>query len=151
MRLQKISLHVVCLCLLFFLPLVGMAASRDFVVVIDAGHGGKDPGAVAADLSSDRAGLLACQNYSAAARAILWDMGMPPEELMSLSDEEMLFLSEDYDQELKNLRQDIVEETASTWDKWIGTASPGFVRLRELYTWYRDGYRQLLDRFVTSM
>lgn len=46
MRLQKISLHVVCLCLLFFLPLVGMAASRDFVVVIDAGHGGKDPGAV---------------------------------------------------------------------------------------------------------
>ncbi|MBQ6324589.1 MAG: hypothetical protein IJI26_00810 [Clostridia bacterium] len=105
----------------------------------------------AADLSSDRAGLLACQNYSAAARAILWDMGMPPEELMSLSDDEMLFLSEDYDQELKNLRQDIVEETASTWDKWIGTASPGFVRLRELYTWYRDGYRQLLDRFVTSM
>ena len=34
------------MCLLFFMPLAGMAASKDFVVVIDAGHGGKDPGAV---------------------------------------------------------------------------------------------------------
>lgn len=46
MRLPKLSLHVVCLCLLFSLPLVGMAVNKEFVVVIDAGHGGKDPGAV---------------------------------------------------------------------------------------------------------
>lgn len=105
----------------------------------------------AADLSSDRAGLLSCQNFPAAARAILWDMGMPPEELMSMSDDEILFLSEDYAQQLKNVRQDIVEEMASAWEKWSGTSSPGFVRLQELYAWYRDGYKQLLDRFVTSM
>lgn len=36
----------ICLSLLFFPFCIGNAEAKDFVVVIDAGHGGHDPGAV---------------------------------------------------------------------------------------------------------
>ena len=43
MYIKVIIRQLLCLCLCLGLPLAG---DRDFVVVIDAGHGGKDPGAV---------------------------------------------------------------------------------------------------------
>ncbi len=101
----------------------------------------------AADLTSDRAGLLACQNFCAAARCILWDLGMPPGELFHLTDEETLMLAQDYPQELAYVRQGLLSEAASAWKKWNGTVSPGFYRLRELFTWYKKDYAQLINRY----
>jgi N-acetylmuramoyl-L-alanine amidase len=47
MRTKGLLQIIVCLCFLWLLlPKEMMAEGKDFVVVIDAGHGGKDPGAV---------------------------------------------------------------------------------------------------------
>lgn len=101
----------------------------------------------AADLSSDRAGLLACQNFPDAVRCILWDMGMPADELLSFQDEEILDLVQDYIQDMSALYQGELAEAATTWMKWNGTVSPGYFRLKELYQWYNNGYQQLIKRY----
>ena len=101
----------------------------------------------AADLSSDRAGLLACQNFAEAARCILWDMGMPADELLSLQDEEIQDLVQDYTQEIDSLYQGELTAAATAWTKWNGTVSPGYFRLKELYQWYKTGYQQLIKRY----
>lgn len=46
MYIKVIIRQLLCLCLCLGLPVYALAGDRDFVVVIDAGHGGKDPGAV---------------------------------------------------------------------------------------------------------
>ena len=46
MYIKVIIRQLLCLCLCLGLPVCALAGDRDFVVVIDAGHGGKDPGAV---------------------------------------------------------------------------------------------------------
>ncbi len=46
MRIKNYVHILICLCLYLSCSLAGHAADKDFVVVIDAGHGGKDPGAV---------------------------------------------------------------------------------------------------------
>ena len=47
MRIKGLLQIVISLCCLWsVLPVRMMAGGKDFVVVIDAGHGGKDPGAV---------------------------------------------------------------------------------------------------------
>ena len=100
----------------------------------------------AASLSSDRAGLLACQNFSAAVRCILWDMGLPPTEIMSISDEDVLNLAADYPQQIDYQRQDALSQAAVAWKQWNGTVFPGYIRIRDLYTWYRNGYSMLTAR-----
>lgn len=101
----------------------------------------------AADLSSDRAGLLACQNFAAAARCVLWDMGMPADALFDFQNEEILDLVQDYVRDMGALYQGELAEAATAWAKWNGTVSPGYIRLRELYQWYQDGYQTLIQRY----
>lgn len=99
----------------------------------------------AVGLSSDRAGLLACQNFSAAIRCIMWDMGFPPDEIMSMSDEDVLNLAADYPRQIDYQRQDVLSQAAATWKQWNGTLFPGYVRIRELHTWYLNGYSDIMD------
>lgn len=46
MHIKNFIRLLFCLCLWLVLPMSGMAEGKEFIVVIDAGHGGKDPGAV---------------------------------------------------------------------------------------------------------
>lgn len=99
----------------------------------------------AAGLSSDRAGLLASQNFSAAARCIMWDMGLHPDEIMSMSDDDVMNLAADYPKQIDYQHQDVLSQAASVWKQWNGTLFPGYIRLRELHAWYIDGYPELID------
>lgn len=95
----------------------------------------------AADLSSDRAGLLACQNYAAAVRYILWELGIPQSELQVMSDARVCRIAKHYPDDLKYLRRGVLSEGFSEWKKWNGTTSPAAYRLKEITEWYNTGYK----------
>ena len=101
----------------------------------------------AADLSSDRAGLLACQSFSGAARMILWEAGYPLEETLSLDEEELMAMC-----------RAMVEETELISPSWMNLAAAGATkltmehmppafRLRELLEWYAGQYPVLMRRW----
>ena len=103
----------------------------------------------AADLTSDRGGLLACQNFSAAARCILVEAGLSLTEMRYLNDEEILSLAEEYLQEISYGEVgmgDVLTETAAFWKRIDTDEAPPPVRLKELLNWYRDGYEKVLSK-----
>lgn len=101
----------------------------------------------AADLSSDRGGLLCCQDFSVAVRCILAEVGMPLSELRFLGDEEILELAENYLDETEAESFDMLTNTATFFRRVSDRRSVAAIRLRELLNWYRDGYAQTLKKF----
>ena len=100
----------------------------------------------AADLSSDRGGLLCCQDFTAAARVILTETGLPLSELRYLDATETLRLVENYLDEAESGSFDMLTENAKLFRRTTNDTSPLAFRLRELLTWYRDGYETVLAR-----
>ena len=101
----------------------------------------------AADLSSDRGGLLACQSFAAAARCILWDAGIPMSEMRDKSEEEMIQLAQDYIASVKAVSPELLGELATSWKKWNMESMPHVYRLRQLLAWYQDGYHELVAKW----
>lgn len=101
----------------------------------------------AADLSSDRAGLLCCQDFSAAARCILAETGLPISELRFLSEDEIINLSESYLKKMEQESFDNLMEAATLFKRVTGDKSIPSVRLRELLNWYFNGYEKTFSTF----
>lgn len=98
----------------------------------------------AADLSSDRAGLLACQNYAGAVRYILWELGLPQSELQIMPDSAVCRIAKRYSEDLRYLRKSVLSEGFSEWKKWNGTTSPAAFRLEEITKWYESDYKRII-------
>lgn len=99
----------------------------------------------AADMSSDRGGLLACQNFSAAARCILWEAGLPVSELPDSSN--TLSFVRAYIEAIEQLSPGWLTEISATWEKWNMESMPPVYRLRELLDWYKKDYPVLMSRW----
>ena len=105
----------------------------------------------AADLTSDRGGLLACQNFAAAAKCILVEAGIPFSELRYLSDDEILTLTEEYLLEMSYGEvgaDSLLTEVTAFFSVISQDETPPYVRLKELLDWYRNGYEKVLSKGV---
>lgn len=101
----------------------------------------------AADLSSDRGGLLACQNFSAAARCILWDAGIPVTETRDLSEMEIIRTCEEYIKSVEFYAPNWMSELSVKAGNLTMMSMPHVYRLKELLSWYKDGYTELVSRY----
>lgn len=101
----------------------------------------------AADLSSDRGGLLACQSFPAAARCILWDAGIPISDTQKMNEDEIIKISEAYINATDTYSPGWLEHIAMGWENLNMTSTPYAYRLKELLTWYRSGYTELLQHW----
>ena len=101
----------------------------------------------AADLSSDRGGLLACQSFAAAAKCILWDAGIPMSEMSGKNEAEIIRLTQDYIASVKAVSPDLLGEIGTSWKKWNMESMPHVYRLEKLLMWYQDGYDDVLGKW----
>ncbi len=103
----------------------------------------------AADLSSDRGGLLACRNIGAALKCLLWESGMPLSELSGKTEEQLIRTANAYCEAMSNVRTDNITSIASMWKKLNIPINPPVYRIQELIDWYSaaDGYKAILSRW----
>lgn len=100
----------------------------------------------AADLTSDRGGLLACQDIGAAMRYMLWEAGLPLRETRELDAPALTALAEAYLSEMERVGADWVTHLSSEWMKLNWATTAPIYRLRELCDWYRTDYEAILGR-----
>lgn len=93
----------------------------------------------AANLSNERAGLLACQDIAAAVKCLLCEAGFPLVELRCLSDEEILTFAKNYPDAMDYMQSDFLTDTAAFWTNLNSAISPVYLRVQELLNWYNDG------------
>lgn len=101
----------------------------------------------AADLSSDRGGLLACQNFAAAARVILWNAGIPIEEMSNKTEAEMVELSEAFIEAVEQTSPEWLTMGAAAWKKLNMESMPEAYKLKTLLEWYRTEYSQFVSQW----
>lgn len=101
----------------------------------------------AADLSSDRGGLLACQSFAAAAKCILWDAGIPMSEMSEKNEDEIIQLAQDYVASVKAVSPELLGEIAISWKKWNMESMPHAYRLEKLLSWYQNGYDDIVAQW----
>lgn len=108
----------------------------------------------AADATSDRGGLLACQSFAAAARCLFFEVGMPVRETYRLfkTDREAVRYVDQYLETYKNTQSNYVNlETglAKTWNDITYIEGSGNSMLNDLYNWYVSptGYSAVLNKY----
>lgn len=101
----------------------------------------------AADLTSDRGGLLASQDFGAAARCILWEAGLSISDMMK-NEEEMVKLAEEYVHASEWMSEEWLTGLSKNWSRLNMQIMPPAYRMKELLEWYKNGnYRNLLKQF----
>lgn len=100
----------------------------------------------AADMTSDRGGLLACQNISAALKCMLWEAGIPLNEIRFLDEKEMIQLAKAYTNDVENVTVDCVTGLAASIQEYTMAFMPHSYRVKELIRWYETGYRDIMQR-----
>ena len=101
----------------------------------------------AADLTSDRGGLLACQDFCAAAMCILWEAGIPISDMDGKNEIEMISLAEQYIHASEWMSETWLTGVAKSWNKLNMQVMPPAYRIKELLDWYRNGsYREIMSK-----
>ena len=100
----------------------------------------------AADLTSDRGGLLACQNISAALKCMLWEAGIPLREIRTLDEGETVQLANAYLQSVENISPDYLTGLAVKVKEYHMDTMPHPYRINQLLVWYGSGYPELVGR-----
>lgn len=101
----------------------------------------------AADLTSDRGGLLACQDFGASAMCMLWEAGIPISDMKGKTESEMISLAKQYIYAAEWMSETWLTSVAQTWSKMNMQTMPPAYRLKELLDWYQNGnYREILAR-----
>lgn len=100
----------------------------------------------AADMTSDRGGLLACQSFTAAAKCILWDAGLPLGEIQILDEKETIQLSERYIGASLEASPGLLADIMSCLKRYDMESMPCAYRLKELLAWYRSGYQEIMGK-----
>lgn len=106
----------------------------------------------AADATSDRGGLLACQSYAAAARCQLYEMGISPKQSYDF------FRTDDQAEEYVQHCLTDAKWTRDTYSNLLSKAARGVMMLSyveaeglsmldDLYQWYRKDYDVILRRY----
>ncbi len=101
----------------------------------------------AADLSSDRGGLLACQSYPAAVRCILAEAGLPPREMRGMDDAETAAAAEAFMLGADDVCPNWMTSLAGLWKKLNWSTTPPVERMRELKAWFDGGYKDILKKW----
>lgn len=109
----------------------------------------------AADATSDRGGLLACQSLAAAARVHFFELGLPPSVTRELfaTDEEALRYIEQYLMSVaeKNDTDRKLTQLGEWWMDLNSFEAAGNNMLLDLYVWYRKHYKAVLAKYRTEV
>lgn len=100
----------------------------------------------AADMTSDRGGLLACQNISAALKCMLWEAGIPLREIRTLDENETVQLVNAYLDSVENISLDYVTGLAAKVKEYNMDTMPHPYRIKQLLEWYKTGYQAVMKR-----
>jgi len=101
----------------------------------------------AADLSSDRGGLLSCQSFAAAARVILWNAGIPIEEMKQKTEAEMIELSKAFIEAVEQTSPEWLTMGMAAWKKLNMESMPEAYKLKTLLEWYQSDYAQFISQW----
>lgn len=99
----------------------------------------------AADLTSDRGGLLACQSISTALKYILWEAGTPMNDIRFLDEEETIALAKAYVTAKEEVALDAVTGIATQVKEYMMDSMPHAHRIKELLAWYENGYHDVIS------
>ena len=109
----------------------------------------------AADATSDRGGLLACQNLVAAAKCHFLELGIYPslcDQLFTTDEEAAVFIENYLDEVAK--KNDGSRSFAALGEWWLNTNSfegAANAMLEDLYQWYTQEYQALLEKYTREV
>ena len=97
-----------------------------------------------ADLTSDRCGLLASQSISATLKHIMWEAGIPLNELRFLDEEETISLAKAYIEAKENVALDALSALTTEANEFLMDSMPHPNRIKAILEWYDTGYKELM-------